>query len=612
MAEQPITKFDRMLALFGLVRQRPAQGTDVNSAFSWIEYLRTGLDPFSGYAQISQDRIIKYNEYDMMDQYGDIAVACDIYGEEASQPDPEEEKVIWVESKNKRLEAAANEMLRSIRAEDKVWAVARNLAKYGDVFEYLLTNQEGIYNLQFVHPSRVNRVQTDKLLGFQCDDLARLIQATIPGAAPGGTQGQFFQPWDFIHFRIEADDRETIYGRSFLESSRKCWKELQILETMAAVFRIVKSVERNVIFVDVGDASPQEAKKWVERWRRHFRKDEFIDPVTGDFRIDLRGISPMEDIIIPVRSGSTTRVEKLAASPDIGAVEDLEYFRSKLRTALGIPKEYFDQQNDNPGWNAKEALILKDARFSRKIARIQRALIAGFTRMTAIHLTMIDETWKPEEFEIRMAPVNQISERLAEERWLRIIELLNGALPLAQIAQLDQKLWNQIFLQKIMEMPPEIIEALTRVTSPLPGVTVAMAQAGIAGSPPGGGSGQTGTPVGGGAGGGASGSGMMGGFEEAVKDTQILTEAFKVMKASKKGKKESSLHKSIWEEIESYSKLIEERKDEENYQYMPHRKTDKIEVDKFRGVQYSEDEIKTHKDLLRDKKDRNTRKGNNK
>jgi len=419
---------------------------------SWIEFLRSGLDPFTGYAQISQDRIVRYNDYDLMDQYSDIATALDIYAEEASQPDPRKKRVVWVDTEKAEIKEEGRKWLAMISAEDRAFALARNVAKYGDTFEYNLMNQNGIYNLQFIHPSRVNRIESDKLLGYQCDELARLMMRTGTQQAP---EGRFFTPWDFLHFRIEAYDRETIYGRSLIENVRKTWKELQILETMIAVFRVTKSVQRNVFIVDVSQSSPQEAQGILEKWRQHLRKQQFIDPVTGDFRVDAQAITPMEDLILPVRGeNNKTRVEKLQADPDIGAIEDLHYFRVKLRTALGIPQSYFEQSLENTGWNNKEALVMQDQRFSRKITRIQRSVKSGMTRGFAIHLTLKGIKWEPGDFKIEMAPVNQITERLKEEWWLRRGELLNALLPVATVANFDQQEWNDLICKELLPLSP--------------------------------------------------------------------------------------------------------------------------------------------------------------
>lgn len=447
-----------LLQLFGLKPEDLPGHQRGEAEMSWIEFLRSGLDPFTGYAQISQDRIVRYNDYDLMDSYSDIATALDIYGEEASQPDPRKKRAVWIESENKEIKQAGKEFLSALRIEDRVYALARNCAKYGDLFEYILTNHTGIYNMQFIHPSRVNRIESDKLLGFQCDELARLMMRT--GAAPS-PEGRFFTPWDFVHFRMEAFDRETIYGRSMIEHVRKTWKELQILETMVAVFRVTKSVQRNIFVIDVSDASPQESREILEKWRTHLRKQQFIDPQTGDFRIDAPAVTPLEDLILPIRGkDNQTRVEKLQADPDIGAVEDLHYFRTKLRTALGIPKQYFDQELDGTGWNAKEGLVMQDQRFSRKITKVQKSVKSGLSREFAIHLTLKGIKWEPGDFTVEMAPVNQIIERLKEEWWLRRAELLNVLLPVAQIAGFDPLEWNKIICGELLPLSPTRMKKL--------------------------------------------------------------------------------------------------------------------------------------------------------
>jgi hypothetical protein len=193
---------------------------------------------FTGYADIQYDRVTKYRDYDRMDQSStECQTALDIYAEEASQPDSKVGLRVWVESKDKEMADELNGMFQRIRLEAKAWGIYRNIAKYGDCFEYLLLGSYGVHDIQFIHPSRVERVQEDGLLGFKSSDLS--------GVVPMDNKTNLFKPWDFVHFRVMAYDQESVYGRSFMESLRKVWKQLSMLETMIVIFRISKAVQRN-------------------------------------------------------------------------------------------------------------------------------------------------------------------------------------------------------------------------------------------------------------------------------------------------------------------------------------------------------------------------------
>jgi len=56
-----------------------------------------------------------------------------------------------------------------------------------------------------------------------------------------------------------------------------------------------------------------------------------------------------------------------------------------------------------------------------------------------------------------MASVNQIEDRLREERRARLGELLTSLLPLAQYAQLDQKIWNGYVLREVGRLPDPLV-----------------------------------------------------------------------------------------------------------------------------------------------------------
>lgn len=179
---------------------------------------------FVGYSDVATDRISKYRDYDRMDlESTECHTALSIYAEEASQLDTKTGLKMWVESpSNPKIAEELNGMFQRINMEAKAYGIYRNIAKYGDCFVYNLLGTYGIHDIYFVHPSRVARVQDDGLLGFKSNDLANLTQVD--------NKNQLFKPWDFIHFRLLNYDQENVYGKSELESLRKVWKQLSMLE----------------------------------------------------------------------------------------------------------------------------------------------------------------------------------------------------------------------------------------------------------------------------------------------------------------------------------------------------------------------------------------------
>jgi hypothetical protein len=418
------------------------------SSFESIENRLSKI--FTGYADLQYDRASKYRDYDRMDSASTEAqTGLDIYAEEASQKDDKTGFRVWVEAKDKKLEQDLNQMIQRIRMEYKAYGVYRNLAKHGDCFLYMLLGGFGVHDVQFVHPSRIERVQEDGLLGFKAPQIAQFM--------PSDNKAGLFKPWDFVHFRVTAFDQESVYGRSFLEGIRKTWKQLSMLETMVVLYRISKAVQRNIFYVDVGQASLTETAQIVKDYEKFLKnKTTFVDPKTNEFKLDFNPATILQDIVWPTRPGSTSKVEQLQNTTNIGPVDDLEYWKTKMRIGLNIPKDYFDGEVTG-AWNSKEALMLQDVRFSRKITKLQDAFREGMIRICQIHHAITKQQYlPPDQFIVQLGTISSIAERQREEILLRKAQIFEILANIAIILGWNRWQWGDYLLDEIFPLPAEL------------------------------------------------------------------------------------------------------------------------------------------------------------
>lgn len=409
---------------------------------------------FTGYADIQMDRQTKYRDYDRMDVTSTEAqVGLDIYAEESSQTDAKTGLTVWVESDLPEVAADLNGMLQRIKMESKAYGILRNIAKFGDCYTFNILGSQGVHGVQFIHPSRVERIQQDGLQGFTCPDLTR--------ALPPDNKNNMYKPWDFIHYRLVAYDHESMYGRSMLETIRKTWKSFQMLETMTVLYRLTKAVQRNIFYVDVGQASVEEATDLVQKYTKFLQnKTTFIDPKTNDFKMDFSPATMLQDIIWPVRPNSASKVDQLQNTMNIGPLVDLEHFATKMRLGLGVPKTYFDGESD-PGWNSRDSLMLQDARFGRKIAKIQKSFIEGVTGLCQIHYAISKQQYlPPDAFQVKLGTMSASAERDREETLLRKAQLLEILINVAIAAGWNREVWSDYLLDEVYPLPMEFRKKL--------------------------------------------------------------------------------------------------------------------------------------------------------
>jgi hypothetical protein len=320
------------------------------------------------------DRMARYSDFSEMEYTPEISSALDIYSEETVAAD-EHGKVLHIHSENPTIQKLLDELFYdTLNVEFNLTSWVRNLCKYGDFF--LFNDVSPDYGIINGYPMPVNEVEREE--GFDPNDPMAVRFRWV-------TQGnQVLENWQVCHMRVLGNDAFLPYGSSVLEAARRIWRQLILVEDAMLVYRVVRSPERRVFYVDVGNVPPEEIPNYMEQVQATLKKAQVVDRNTG--RVDLRynPLSVDEDYYLPVRgSDSGTKIDTLAGGQNATAIEDVEYIQKKLFAALKIPKAYLGYDE---GLGAKATLSQEDIRFSRTINRIQRTVVAELNKLAIIHL----------------------------------------------------------------------------------------------------------------------------------------------------------------------------------------------------------------------------------
>lgn len=365
-----ISKTPQIISPYGDSDFDAISGGAQNPYYEWIRRELT----------LAKDRIKRYKDYDEMDRDPRISAVIDVYVEEATQVNMERNATLWVESDDTALRMELNALLADIEVEDTIAGVTRTMCKYGDNFEKLFyLDQEGVHRMVYSEPSRVIRIEDEEGSVKGWDE----VEAR-------GDREPRWRPWDYVHWRLLLGRRsEFLYGDSLLEEARRLWMRLTMLEDAISLYRLQRAPDRNVYYVDVQNSSPEQAYEAVNKWRRKYRKNVFWDAKEGRLITTHNPIAIDEDIFWPVRDGSSSKVERLSGSANIGDIADLEYFRDQLYEALRVPKGYLGgSQDTGMGLNPHLTLAAQDLRVARRVKRIQRAVMTGYARLCQIHYAM--------------------------------------------------------------------------------------------------------------------------------------------------------------------------------------------------------------------------------
>ena len=374
-----------------------------------LSFKKSTSNPFDnafGNSLAGEARAERYIDFDQMEYMPEIASALDIYADEMTVSSPLQ-KLLTINCHNEEIKEILNTLFYSVlNIEFNLFGWCRSMCKYGDYFLYLDIDEKIGVKAAIGLPS----VEIERMEG---EDKTNPNYVQFQWNSGGLT----FENWQVAHFRILGNDKYAPYGTSVLEASRRIWRQLSLLEDAMMAYRIVRSPERRIFYIDVGGIPEKEVEQHMQRVMTSMKRNQVISETTG--RVDLR-YNPMsvdEDYFIPVRGGAAgTRVESLPGGTYTGDIDDVKYLRDKLFSALKIPASYLTQGEE--GSEDKTTLAQKDIRFARTITRLQRSIVSELEKIAVIHLYTLGYTGKDLiSFKLHLNAPSKISELQELEHW---------------------------------------------------------------------------------------------------------------------------------------------------------------------------------------------------
>lgn len=380
----------------------------VNQVFGGTDYLSIGDT-----VETRQQRYEIYDEMDESTAY--ISSALDILSDDATQAD-ENGVILTIISENSKVKNAVEELFNDLDIESKLGKWARAIAKYGDLFIQVNSEEgKGVLSVNdTIYPSNVERRDLEgKLLAF-CDSYDTM------------TTNGIYAPWEFIHFRLKGDLHRSqkglnisgldnnskryaltsSYGQSILRPAIKVYAQLRFVENILILSRLTNSIRRNIFMINTGDTDPTKAYETILNYANLLKKDISLDVENGVYNAQKHTVTYDEDIFLPVNdTKNDVRIESIGGDVNISEQYDVEYLLNKLFAALKIPKAYLNYEQD---LNARSTLIQLDIRYARSVNQLQIALCGGLLRLAKIHLAYLGINPDYVDLDIRLTTVSSI------------------------------------------------------------------------------------------------------------------------------------------------------------------------------------------------------------
>lgn len=382
------------------------------------QFKKVAYDPFQNITSnllSNQSRIERYSDFEQMEYEPIIASAMDIYADEMSTSS-ELQPLLSIKCPNEEIKLILDTLYHKVlNVEFNLFSWCRGMCKFGDYFLYLdIDEEQGVQHAMALPPMEVERLE-----GLDKSNPNYVQYQWNSG-------GLTFENWQVAHLRIIGNDKYTPYGTSVLEPARRIWRQLVLLEDAVMAYRIVRSPERRVFYIDVGGVAPEDVEQYMQRVMTQMKRNQVVDSDTG--RIDLRynPLSVEEDYFVPVRGTVSSRIESLPGGSYTGDIDDIKYLKDKLFAALKVPQAYLFR-----GEGAEEdktTLAQKDIRFARTIQRLQRNVTSELEKIGIIHLYTLG--FRDEDlvsFRLFLNNPSKIAELQELEQWRTKFDVASAA-----------------------------------------------------------------------------------------------------------------------------------------------------------------------------------------
>ena len=388
-----------------------------NSAMG-LDFKKTSYNPYDNMTaniMANQNRYERYLDFDQMEYTPEICSALDIYADEmttSTMLSP----MLNIKCANDEIKTILSNLYEEVlNVNLNLFGWSRSLCKFGDFMLYLdIDSTMGVRHAISLPIDELERIEGEDKTN------PNYIQYQW------NSGGLTFENWQIAHFRILGNDKYAPYGTSVLEPARRIWRQLTLLEDAMMAYRIVRSPERRVFYIDVGNIAPQDVEQFMQRVTTQMKRNQLVDSTTG--RVDLRynPLSIDEDYFIPTRGGNSSRVESLPGGSYTGDIDDVKYLRDKLFSALKIPMSYLSRGDGQT--EDKATLAQKDIRFARTIQRLQRSVVSELEKIGLVHLYTLG--YRGDDlisFKLLLNNPSKIAELQELEHWKQKFDIAGAA-----------------------------------------------------------------------------------------------------------------------------------------------------------------------------------------
>jgi hypothetical protein len=305
-------------------------------------------------------------------------------------------------------------VLRLYKFDEKAHDIFRQWYIDGRAFYHIILDPEnpttGIQEIRPVDPRKIRRIKNvKKERNPQGVEVNKVIEEYYlyndRGITEQTTQGVKLSLDSIILATSGLLDSNSNMILSHLHKAIKPVNQLKMMEDALVIYRISRAPERRIFYIDVGNLPKQRAEQYVTEIMNKFRNKVVYDASTGEVKDSRQHLSLMEDFWMPRREGGKgTEITTLAGGQNLGQIEDIQYFQTKLYQALNVPLSRLQPQQGFSLGRASE-ITREEIKFNKFIERLRKrfsVLLRDALRVQLIAKKIIrEEEWEELSYNIR-------------------------------------------------------------------------------------------------------------------------------------------------------------------------------------------------------------------
>jgi len=359
------------------------------------------------------------NETDLINRYREMAMQAecetaidDIVNEAVVQEDKEApvslnlDGIKFGTGVKKRINEEFDNVLRLLDFSNygadifKRWYVDGRLY-YHNVID-VTKPQEGLKELRYIDPRQIKKIRKTKknksvnnVNTYEpVEEYFIYNEAGLTGAESGVKIAV-----DSVTYAtsglLDKDGKSVL---SYLHKAIKPLNQLRAVEDAVVIYRLSRAPERRIFYVDVGNLPKGKAEQYLRDIMARYKNKIVYNSSTGEINDDRKHMSMLEDFWMPRREGGRgTEVSTLPGGQNLGEMDDVNYFKSKLYKSLNVPSSRLD--NDNAFSIGKGDEITRDEiKFNKFIRKLRIRFTHVFDDLLRKQL-ILKGVISPEEWE---------------------------------------------------------------------------------------------------------------------------------------------------------------------------------------------------------------------